>query len=340
MGKVYGIVFLLIAMVGVAAAIFMKSLPVPVCHGEERAPEFYRQEMASLVRDLHQYARERRTGFGLLPNGGVAIYLPEDDGMEYDLAGLLDSMDGVLVESVFYGADMVDNGETAEETTRYFQRALAVPKSHGLPVFNIDYCSDKDIQKDSLKKNAMVDYVDFTAPRRELDVIPSGTPPNENAMDCTSLKDAKNFLVLLNPSRYRTRENFLRNLQGTDYDLLIIDLYFGDAPWTEEEVESLRRKRNGGRRLVYAYMSIGEAENYRKYWKPRWNEERPDWLAESNEAWEGSYKVRYWRQEWKNLLYGSPDAYLDRILAAGFDGAFLDVMDTFYYFEEGAKEKQ
>ena len=30
---------------------------------------------------------------------------------------------------------------------------------------------------------------------------------------------------------------------------------------------------------------------------------------------------------------GQPDSYLDIILAAGFDGAFLDVVDVFYSFE-------
>jgi cysteinyl-tRNA synthetase len=34
------------------------------------------------------------------------------------------------------------------------------------------------------------------------------------------------------------------------------------------------------------------------------------------------------------VLFGSDDAYLDRILAAGFDGAYLDIIDAFEYFEE------
>ena len=38
---------------------------------------------------------------------------------------------------------------------------------------------------------------------------------------------------------------------------------------------------------------------------------------------------------------GSPDAYLDRILAAGFDGVYLDIIDAFEYFEaKRAKGKE
>ena len=33
------------------------------------------------------------------------------------------------------------------------------------------------------------------------------------------------------------------------------------------------------------------------------------------------------------MLMGGPDSYLDIILAGGFDGVFLDVVDVFYSFE-------
>ena len=38
-------------------------------------------------------------------------------------------------------------------------------------------------------------------------------------------------------------------------------------------------------------------------------------------------------KEWEEILFGSKDAYLDQIIAAGFDGAFLDVMDAWQYFK-------
>ena len=53
-----------------------------------------------------------------------------------------------------------------------------------------------------------------------------------------------------------------------------------------------------------------------------------------NDDWEGNYKVRYWTRAWQDLLYGSADGYLDKIIAAGFDGAFLDVIDAYDYFYE------
>ncbi|MCX5769013.1 MAG: hypothetical protein NTZ09_01885 [Candidatus Hydrogenedentes bacterium] len=38
----------------------------------------------------------------------------------------------------------------------------------------------------------------------------------------------------------------------------------------------------------------------------------------------------------RNGILGGPDAYLDRIITAGFDGVYLDIIDAFEYFEEKA----
>ena len=150
----------------------------------------------------------------------------------------------------------------------------------------------------------------------------------------TQLKQVKNFLVLLNPEHYKTRESYLKALSETNYDLLIVDLYYGDRPLSKEETARLKRKANGGERLLLSYMSVGEAADYRPYWQSTWKDEHPHWLAAPNPEWPGSYKARYWSKEWHDLLYGSSDAYLDKIMAAGFDGAFLDVMDAWQYFRE------
>jgi len=44
--------------------------------------------------------------------------------------------------------------------------------------------------------------------------------------------------------------------------------------------------------------------------------------------------VRYWDADWQALIYGHSGAYLDRILSAGFDGVYLDIIDGFEFFEQ------
>jgi len=92
-------------------------------------------------------------------------------------------------------------------------------------------------------------------------------------------------------------------------------------------------KENGGTRLVIAYMSIGEVENYRYYWNHEWNNNPPSWFAEQNVDEQKSHKVRYWDPNWQEIIFGNDDSYPKKILDAGFDGVYLDIIDAFEYFE-------
>ena len=52
-----------------------------------------------------------------------------------------------------------------------------------------------------------------------------------------------------------------------------------------------------------------------------------------NPEWEGNYKVKYWMDDWQAIIFGSSSSYLDKILAAGFDGVYLDIIEAFEHFE-------
>jgi cysteinyl-tRNA synthetase len=116
------------------------------------------------------------------------------------------------------------------------------------------------------------------------------------------------------------------------YDLVVIDYGFdrrNATAFPREVVDLMRAKPDGRRRLLFAYFSIGEAENYRYYWQDSWLSNRPEWLEPENPDWPGNYLVQYWNPEWQAILFGSPNAYLDRILDAGFDGIYIDGVDKF-----------
>lgn len=190
---------------------------------------------------------------------------------------------------------------------------------------------------DSYSQSAARGYTSFAAPRRDLDAVPSypAVPMGVHSGDILTLADARNFLYLLDDSGFASRNAFLDALSATDYDLLIIDAFHdGTEPLTAADVARLRTKAGGGSRLVLAYMSIGEAEDYRYYWQNGWRAGSPGWLAAENPEWAGNYKVRYWDPEWQAVIYGDDDSYTHRLLTAGFDGVYLDIIDAFEYFEE------
>src|SRR5207249_4702512 len=53
-------------------------------------------------------------------------------------------------------------------------------------------------------------------------------------------------------------------------DLVVVDCDGDGGALGAAKVEQMRRKPDGSRRLVLAYVSIGEAENYRRYWQRSW----------------------------------------------------------------------
>jgi cysteinyl-tRNA synthetase, unknown class len=151
------------------------------------------------------------------------------------------------------------------------------------------------------------------------------------------------LLALGTPAHATPRLNEVRSwafqLQNADpveikispYDLVVIDYDIDQrgTGFSREVVEHMRVRPDGRKRLILAYLSIGEAESYRYYWQEVWSRNRPEWMEPENPDWPGNYRVQYWHPEWQRILFGGPNAYLDRVLDAGFDGVYLDGVDKF-----------
>lgn len=135
---------------------------------------------------------------------------------------------------------------------------------------------------------------------------------------------------------YQLRQINLGQIEQSPLDLVVIDHAVSSKKRFTAELEpdhlsKLKVKPDGSRRVVLGYMSIGEAEVYRFYWQADWLApgKRPAWLADENPQWPGNYRVRFWDPAWQAIIFGNPDAYLDRMIAAGFDGIYLDRADVF-----------
>lgn len=295
----------------------------------------YKEEMIRLIEQIGVYSRAKKRSFQIIGNNGLDLFRAEEVGAASQQR-LLNSVDGVIMEGFFYGWEMQDDRRTPASIRNQLSNALAVPINRGLPILNIDYCQDRRNVVRAYQFSGQQDFVNFAADSRQLDRIPRYLKPinQENSADVHNLRQVRNFLVLFNPDNFPTRQDYLNSLRDTNYDLIIIDMYCKGEPLSAADVASLKVKKNGAARMVFAYMSVGEAEDYRTYWQPAWSKSPPGWIQEQNPDWPGNFKVRYWVCDWKKILFGSPDSYLDMILDKGFDGAFLDVIDAFEYFED------
>jgi cysteinyl-tRNA synthetase len=144
--------------------------------------------------------------------------------------------------------------------------------------------------------------------------------------------------VLQADSLAESREQAVEKLRDCGRDLVVIDASYKSGEggsWTRADLEAIRAGREG--RKVVAYLSIGEAEDYRPYWKKSWDTDRdgkpdpgaPAFLCPENPDWAGNYRVRYWHKPWQEIILAAVDA----IVAQGFDGLYLDIVDGFEYFE-------
>lgn len=133
---------------------------------------------------------------------------------------------------------------------------------------------------------------------------------------------------------YQLQDIAVAKLDRLPFDVLIVDagLYGQDPGLKRDEIKALKTKPDGSRRLVLAYVNVGEAEDYRYYWQKAWETAPPPWMGSQNCRWKGDHRVRHWSPEWQAIIFGSPRSYVGRLIEAGYDGAWLDRVDIFYYW--------
>ena len=160
--------------------------------------------------------------------------------------------------------------------------------------------------------------------------------PSASERAAPRLTAVKDFFYVLQMDKVT-----LPALANNRFDLLVMDYArYGDADseFTPGQIASIKTGgASGSPKIVLAYMSVGEAEDYRFYWDESWKPGSPAWLGPENPDWGGNYKVRYWTAGWQSLILGvrsgQDKSYLDRIIDQGFDGVYLDLIDAFEYFE-------
>lgn len=147
--------------------------------------------------------------------------------------------------------------------------------------------------------------------------------------------------VQAKPWLYQLQSPDTRAVLEAGFPVAVIDYSRdGSDRWKHPRAGVLALDRNGITAL--AYLSIGEAENYRYYWRRDWVRQKdsnaftpsaPAWLGRTNPDWRGNYKVRYWDPAWRDEVLAP---YLRRIVRQGFRGVYLDIIDGFDYWADPA----
>ena len=125
-------------------------------------------------------------------------------------------------------------------------------------------------------------------------------------------------------------------IAASDLDMIVMEFSLNDDALqfvSPAECERLKTKPDGSRRLVIAYLCVGEVDTKRWFWPTEWAKTPPSWVGAENPNWIGSRSVQYWHPKWRSLLFEGKRSVLNVILGIGFDGVFLDRVDGFVDWE-------
>ena len=138
------------------------------------------------------------------------------------------------------------------------------------------------------------------------------------------------------------RDGMVDRLVASKYDMLVLEPTRTDRDSADFDSKGMvsrlhaTRGTSGDRRLVLAYIDIGEAESWRYYWKAWWRKPtrsqrgKPNFLVIPDpDGWEDNYPVAFWDARWKRIMMEAPDSMLNKILDDGYDGIYLDWVEAF-----------
>jgi len=306
----------LLVVLGMSACIFGG------CSKERRSAEAAR-EMQQFVIDLSEYARAQSLGFLIVPQNGSELAFIDADADNNLNTDYLRAIDGFGIEELFY-----NGGYSPDEERLDMLRTLHPEK----PIFVSEFASSESAIADAIQRNQSEGFVCFPRSANNYDYthIPDSAI-QENSDNITSLEQARNYLYLISHDAFSSKQEMIGALVATNFDVILIDLFYEDDAFTSSEINQLKTKANGGSRLVLSYISVGSAEKYRYYWKKGWGLHHPLWLRRRYDGYSDEFWVKFWKDDWKNIMYGNDDSYIKKIIHAGFDGAYLDNVEAYYF---------
>jgi len=281
------------------------------------------EEMQEFVIDISDYSREYDSNFIIIPQNGIELAfnnINPDEGLNLNYT---DAIDGLGVEELFYNETVI----TDDYRLSMLQQLEPTEK-----IMVSEYVTDANDIEDATDRNYDEGFICFirTTDNYNYSEIPEGVN-NLNANDITELSMVQNYLYLISTDNFSSKEDMINAITETNFDLIIIDLFFDDSEFTSTEIQQLKTKANGGQRLVISYISIGSVENYRYYWKSEWKRNNPKWIKKKYAGYEDEFWIEFWDEEWQNIIYGNDSSYIKKIINAGFDGVYLDNVEAYYF---------
>jgi len=270
---------------------------------------YFRQTTRELMQAVRAYRRSLNPNFVLVAENGLYLVSkpdPQDDTLLFPARAFIRSIDAVLqpnlIKTLQSGDPKEDPAITAART-RLADNAKTA-KSLGVDVFNLEFATKaKDIDR-LYAASAKQGFTPFIATSPVLGDIPTYPRSAFNA-NPTSLRDAtqaKNYLYIAHSQGFGVTRDFVQAMSDTNHDIIITSVFHGRVPLSKLDVERLKYKKLGARRLVLAEVDISSAATYDYFWQPGWGQGSPAFINMAIREDPDRYRPLYWDPAWPRVL--------------------------------------
>ena len=310
----------------------------------------YRKEMRDNIIALAEYAKAQNKNFEIIAHEGEELL--HKSLWEYHLDGYnearrkgINADDPVFLARLKQTEPDFTYSSKAEKYGSYIS-GIAVNNrfcgkrklsphinAHNLKIISIDSCPSEAALDEAIMNSVGLNSLlyAFVKPETAFRKIKKQPIINENARNIFKVADAANISFFIDDSLYKDKERFLQDIRDSNYDIVVIEPFFRHkTPLSKEDVESLKFKKNGAKRLIFAKMNVSEANRDDYYWKENWQIDKTPWLARASFTDSNSVITEYWNENWKKIS----GLYFKGIVDSGYDGAFLTGIENHVYFEK------
>ncbi|MBT3556842.1 MAG: hypothetical protein HOC63_10705 [Rhodospirillales bacterium] len=306
----------------------------------------YREEMRRFIQNIARFARGYKREFNVIIEDALELIVKRnvtDETLAMPARTFTRSIQGVMATGLYHGTPQFGEPAGDDKILTANLDLLLKADQAGLAVFVLDETSDRAQIDAGRSQTKGLGYVYGATDHAEFDLsmLPSypRRPFDENPVSILSLGAIKNFAVIGNANAYGREDEFALQMHETNHDLMIVDVFLGQKPLSKRAVETLKYKKNGARRQVFARVDIGTAASYRYYWKANWREGFPPWLGRTLPDNPDAHYVEYWRPEWQRIITGDTQSYIYGVIDQGYDGVILAGADIYQAFD-GSTEEQ
>ena len=317
-----------------------------------RAIVNYRKEMRDIIASLVSYAKKHNPDFIFLTHEGTDILYKSL--WEYHLDGYNEARTHRI--NANDPSFLLTLEQRAEEIATLMKndKTPFAPGIDGIVLNNV-ICEQRDIPekiKDSNKKIISIDkcengefydrgikyalennmlFYGFINSDTSFKKIRNQPLINENARNIFTLSDASNISFFLDDSLYNNKQDFIEDVASSNFDIVIINPTFQNkSPFSADEVNRLRLKKNGTKRLLIAAQNLSEAKNSDYFWRNNWQIENPSFIRRESFVCKDGYIMEYWQKPWREII----SEYFKSIIRTGYDGVFFTGLENHTYFEK------